>query len=91
MVDLDVLPTDDDYVVSYDAAAEKFYMKVDADSGGSTAYDDIANPGDSAVLRSVRTQARTHPQRTAGAGYYLEHRCGHDQCGLPTYVRLYCS
>jgi hypothetical protein len=44
LVDLDVLPSDDDYVVSYDATNDVFYMKADADSGGATAWDDIGNP-----------------------------------------------
>lgn len=44
LVDIATLPTNDDYVVAYDAAIDKFYMKVDADSGGSTAWDDITNP-----------------------------------------------
>jgi hypothetical protein len=30
LVDLDTAPSDDDYVVSYDANADKFYMKADA-------------------------------------------------------------
>lgn len=44
LVDLATLPVDDDYVVAYDAVAEGFYMKADADSGGATAYDDIGDP-----------------------------------------------
>jgi hypothetical protein len=44
VVDLDTDPSNDDYVVSYDADNDKFYMKVDADSGGATAWDDITNP-----------------------------------------------
>lgn len=43
LVDLATLPTNDDYVVAYDAAIDKFYMKADADSG-ATAWDDITNP-----------------------------------------------
>ncbi len=44
IVDLETDPSDDDYVVTYDADADGFYMKVDADSGGATAYDDIGDP-----------------------------------------------
>lgn len=35
LVDLDTAPSDDDYVVSYDADADKFYMKADATGSGS--------------------------------------------------------
>ena len=44
LVDLDVLPTDNDYVVSYDADADKWYMKLDANDGGATALDDVSDP-----------------------------------------------
>jgi len=44
LVDLATLPTNDDYVVAYDAAIDKFYMKADADSGGATAWNNIGNP-----------------------------------------------
>lgn len=43
LVDLEVLPTNDDYVVSYDAVNDNWYMKLDA-TGGSTAWDDIGAP-----------------------------------------------
>lgn len=43
-VDLATLPTDDDYVVAYDAAADGFYMKADADTGGNTSYHNIVDP-----------------------------------------------
>lgn len=36
LVDLDTLPTNDDYVVAYDADADKFYMKSDATGAGYT-------------------------------------------------------
>jgi hypothetical protein len=41
LVDLDTLPSDDDYVVAYDAPGDRFYMKIDADSGGTTSWTDI--------------------------------------------------
>jgi hypothetical protein len=44
LVDLATLPSDDDYVVAYDAAIDKFYMKQDQDSGGATPWDNIGNP-----------------------------------------------
>lgn len=44
LVDLETDATDDDYVVSYDADADGFYMKLDANDGGATAWDDITNP-----------------------------------------------
>ena len=44
LIDLATLPSNDDYVVAYDSAIDKFYMKTDADSGGATAYDDIGDP-----------------------------------------------
>ena len=42
VVDLAALPSDDDYVVAYDADADGFYMKHDA-SGGSAALDDLTD------------------------------------------------
>ena len=44
LVDLETDATDDDYVVAYDAGADGFYMKADADTGGSTAYNSIGDP-----------------------------------------------
>ena len=41
LVDLDTAPSDDDYVVSYDADADKFYMKADATSAGGLSSTDI--------------------------------------------------
>jgi len=35
LVDLDTLPSNDDYVIAYDADADKFYMKADAGSGAA--------------------------------------------------------
>ena len=50
VVDLDVLPSDDDYVVAYDADLDKFYMKQDANTGSATAINDI---GDAAADGSI--------------------------------------
>jgi hypothetical protein len=44
LVDLDTLPVDDDYVVSYDATNDIFYMKADADSGGAPLWENVQNP-----------------------------------------------
>lgn len=44
LVDLETDPSDDDFVVAYDSAADGFYMKADADTGGATALDDITDP-----------------------------------------------
>ena len=41
LVDLDTAPSDDNYVVSYDANANKFYMKADATSAGGDQLVDI--------------------------------------------------
>ena len=41
LVDLDTAPSDDDYVVSYDADADKFYMKADATGTGGDQLVDI--------------------------------------------------
>ena len=48
IVDLDVLPSNDAYVVAYSAGDDKFYMKLDATGGGTTMVDDTmwANVGD---------------------------------------------
>jgi len=35
---------DDDKVIAYDKDTDRWYMKTDADTGGSTAYDDIGDP-----------------------------------------------
>ncbi len=45
LVDLetDVVDGDDDKVVAYDSAADGFYMKADADTGGNTVYNLIAD------------------------------------------------
>ncbi|MFC1630110.1 hypothetical protein ACFL06_01080 [Patescibacteria group bacterium] len=43
LVDLATLPSDDDYVVAYDADADGFYMKTDS-TGGNTAYNSIGDP-----------------------------------------------
>lgn len=50
LVDLETDAVDDDYVVAYDAAADGFYMKQDADSGGSTPWDSIGNPTAAATV-----------------------------------------
>ena len=49
LVDLETDPSNDDYVVAYDSTADGFYMKQDADSGGSTAWDDIGDPDNSGL------------------------------------------
>jgi len=41
---------DDDYVVAYDAEADCFYMKQDANDGGATALDDISDPDAATVI-----------------------------------------
>ena len=38
VIDLDTLPSNDDYVIAYDADADKFYMKVDAGGTGATTF-----------------------------------------------------
>lgn len=45
LVDLEIDPSDDDFVVTYDADADGFYMKADADTGGNTDYENIGDPG----------------------------------------------
>lgn len=57
LVDLDTLPVDDDFVVAYDATADGFYMKADADSGGATAWSAIGDAaGDGAVAMAETVQ-----------------------------------
>lgn len=41
LVDLDTLPSDDDYVVAYDADNDKFYMKADSTGAGGDQLVDI--------------------------------------------------
>ena len=43
LVDLDTAPSNDDYVVSYDADADKFYMKADANSAGTPTVITVAD------------------------------------------------
>lgn len=45
LVDLDVLPVDDDYVVAYDAAADNFYMKADAGAGAAGTVTTVKEAG----------------------------------------------
>jgi len=50
LVDLDTLPANDDWVVSWDQGTGRFVMKQDADSGGATAWDSLGDPaGDGSV------------------------------------------
>ena len=69
LVDLATLPSDDDYVVAYDAVADEFYMKQDADSGGATALDDVADPSaaTSISLDDTETVTLSTTQNTAGS------------------------
>lgn len=57
LVDLDTAPSDDDYVVAYDADADKFYMKADATGGGTTMANDAmwAAAGDIAIATANDT------------------------------------
>lgn len=60
IVDLETDATDDDYVVAYDSAADGFYMKADADSGGATAYDNIGNPTGAGSIGFDDTETATY-------------------------------
>jgi hypothetical protein len=69
LVDLATLPVNDDYVVAYDSAADGFYMKQDADSGGATAYDNIGDPTGAGSISFDDTETATYTtvQDTAGS------------------------
>ena len=73
LVDLETDATDDDYVVAYDADADGFYMKVDDDSGGATAYDDITDPdaAGSISFDDGETATYTTAQDAAGSFFSL--------------------
>lgn len=68
VVDLDTDPSDDDYVVAYDADADKFYMKVDQ-SAGAPSLDTIADPEAAVTLGhdDTETITITTAQNTAGS------------------------
>ena len=53
IVDLETDPSNDDYVVAYDAAADGFYMLDSSGFGGATAWDDIADPDAAATIDFV--------------------------------------
>lgn len=56
LVDLDVLPSDDTYVVAYSATDDKFYMKADATGeGGSFSITDITGQTDDTTPASTAT------------------------------------
>jgi len=74
LVDLATLPTDDDYVVAYDADIDKFYMKVDDDTGGNTAYDDIGDPDAAGSISFDDNETATYAfaQDSAGTCFLIE-------------------
>jgi hypothetical protein len=71
LVDLETDATDDDYVVAYDAAADGFYMKLDADSGGATAYDDIEDPDAATTITFADTEIITYSNASDGEVFFL--------------------
>lgn len=70
LVDLATLPSDDDYVVAYDADADGFYMKQDADSGGSTAYDDIGDPDAAGSISFDDEETATYSSATTATDFF---------------------
>ena len=75
LVDLetDVVDGDDDKVVAYDSAADGFYMKADADTGGSTLYNNIGDPDAAGSISFGDTETATYTtvQDTAGSFFSL--------------------
>lgn len=67
IVDLDVLPSDDDYVVAYDADLDKWYMKADANSGSLSDLDDL--PGDTTDNNLIDQAIIQGFAQAATAGY----------------------
>ncbi len=68
LVDLPTTPSNDDYVVAYDADDDIFYMKVDANTGSPTAINDIGDAaGDGTISQTGYKQTFTSTLNTAGS------------------------
>lgn len=66
-VDLETDPSNDDYVVAYDSTADGFYMKADADTGGSTLYNNIGDPSASGSISFDDGETATYTGATDAA------------------------
>jgi hypothetical protein len=69
-IDLGTLPSDDDYVVAYDADADAFYMKADATGGSSTFVGLTDTPGSFSTANVVYTSNGT-PDAVIESGVQL--------------------
>ncbi|KKK56527.1 hypothetical protein LCGC14_3063630, partial [marine sediment metagenome] len=49
-IDTSQLPAQDNEVIKYDAASDKFVLEADADSGGATAWNNIGDPTATATI-----------------------------------------
>lgn len=70
LVDLDTLPSDDDYVVAYDADADRFYMKAEAGAAGvsgTLVLDDGSTEKITLVFTSGILTSRTVEATTSSA------------------------
>jgi hypothetical protein len=71
------LPTDaeDDYHMAYDMDTDELYWKADADTGGSTLWNNIGNPnGDNTIpLASYETTFTTSLDEAAHTAYQIQH------------------
>lgn len=74
IVDLDVLPSDNEYVVAYSSADDKFYMKADADSGAAPLLNAIQNPDAATAITAQDTETITitTEQNTAGSFFIID-------------------
>ncbi len=86
IVDLETDPSDDDYVVAYDADADGFYMKVDG-GAGATAYDDIGDPDASGSI-AMGAYTGTYTSGTEAWGGMIIESSDADNAGDTTLLSL---
>lgn len=93
VVDLDTLPSSDDYVVAYDADADKFYMKVDSSGNGmaNTLFDAYtilyADTDDTPAALTVGASTIVGRQSTGGIVAIAEASQAEMEAGTETAMR----
>ena len=89
LVDLETDPSNDDYVVAYDSTADGFYMKADADSGGSTVWSAIADPTNSGLQTITFDNAELSlltGDNDAAASFFILQNTDADHTGGNFYI-----
>ncbi|GAG28566.1 unnamed protein product, partial [marine sediment metagenome] len=87
VVDLETDPSTDDYVVAYDSAADGFYMKADADTGGNTSYQNIGDAGASGSI-AMGAYTGTYTSGTEAWGGMIIESSDADNAGDTTLLSL---